>query len=64
MIINWKLLFYIFGFTAVLIFLLQWNYELVRKVFFIWGIISAYAWVLSFGFKKVKKKKEVPSYIR
>ena len=62
--INWSLLFYIIGFTAILTLLFQWNYDLIRKIFFIWGIISVYTFVLSFGFKKVKKKKVVPSYIR
>lgn len=60
---NSKPLLYIIGFTILLVISLNWNYELIRKIFFVLGIISTYMWVLSLGLRRVKKEKAVPCYI-
>ncbi len=58
-----KLLLYSISFTLLILVLFKWDYELTRKVFFVWGIVSAYSFIFSLSNRRVKKKKGIPSYV-
>ena len=61
--INLGLLLYVLGFTAIIVLALQWKYELVRNIFFAWGIISSYSFALTMRKAKRVRKKNIPPYV-
>ena len=53
--IDWILLFYVIGFTAGLVVTATADYEGVKNIMFVWGIISAYIFIFIFRDREVKE---------